>query len=92
MARPQEHKKNLPQKAQVLLDTFLLHANKSMLHPNDWNRFYRFIWHCTKHNVVVYPMELAAWLEEAGFSSEYASEIAAVFEHGRAILRGKYYK
>lgn len=78
---------SLPPGARAKFDCFVNSANKSILHPLDWQRFYFFIGHCHATRVHCNPSELRRLLVHAGFSEEYAEKLAEVYDHGRRLLK-----
>ena len=80
----------LPAKAQKIFDHFVILANKSGLHPYDWQRFYDFIWHCASHNLELTPRDIQELLIAAEFSEEYAEYIADIFIHGVGVAKAKW--
>jgi hypothetical protein len=70
-----------------LFDSFVQCANTQMLHPNDWDRFYRFVKACHKHHVSLNATDLARLFTREGFDEDYACRIASVYDHGRRLLR-----
>lgn len=63
------------------LDAFLSHVNRSMLHPLDWGRLYRFARACHLEGVSTDEGEVKRRMLEAGFSETKADEVASVFYH-----------
>jgi hypothetical protein len=78
---------NLPPGARAKFNSFVNLANKSILHPLDWQRFYFFIGHCHATWVHCDPSELRCLLVHAGFSEESAKKLAEVYDHGRRLLK-----
>lgn len=76
----------LPRVAADLFATFVGCANKSALHPNDWDRFYDFVRHCAARNVSTSSEDVQRLLIHAGFAHAVAERVAAVFFHGRRLL------
>lgn len=78
--------KNLPPLANKKFMTFVHHANKNILHPLDWNRFYVFIRHCYAKKVSLYPGELMRMLINNGFDEKKAEYLSDIFSHGIKLL------
>ena len=83
--------KKLPRLANELFMTFVRAANKNMLHPLDWKRFYIFIRHCYSKKVSLYPDELLRLLITNGFEKRKAEYLSDIFSHGLKILGTYYY-
>jgi len=79
-------KVTLPPKANKIFKTFVSSANRNILHPLDWRRFYIFIRHCRSRKVNIYPDDLKRLLIEYGFEETKASYLADIFSHGRNLL------
>lgn len=76
----------LSPKVQPLFDAFTNLANKSALHPYDWNRFYAFLCAAHRFRSRLSGSDVKELLLAQGFQEDYASDIAEVYEHGRAII------
>ena len=76
----------LSPKVQPLFDAFTNLANKSTLHPFDWNRFYAFLCAAHRFRSRLSGSDVKELLLAQGFQEDYASDIAEVYEHGRAII------
>ena len=76
----------LPPRTNFYFQRFLSDANKSILHPLDWQRFDHFIWAAHVGRTKLYEYELSVLLYQNGFSKDYAEKIASVYEHGRSLL------
>ena len=76
----------LPKVARRLLDTFIAHANKSMLHDLDWGPFYSFVRHCARNRIQLRPRDLQYLLEQRGFSEHEAEKLAECYDHGRYLV------
>lgn len=81
----------LPPMARKIFDTFVRHANTSMLHPLDWERFYRFVRFCHARRVKLSYDDLVLLLIENRFSEKYAMSIAEVYKHCRGLLSYQYF-
>ncbi|NQW22998.1 MAG: hypothetical protein HQ475_06090 [SAR202 cluster bacterium] len=66
---------------------FVSTSNKSMLHPNDWGKFYNFISHAHSLRSKLLESDIKRLLVQEGFREEYASQLADVYDHGRRIIR-----
>lgn len=76
----------VPPAVQQRFDQFVSLANKRVLHPLDWRRWYLFILDCHRNEVMLEATDVAWLLFNAGFGEDQARDIARVYEHGRAIL------
>ena len=76
-----------PEEVRKSWTQFIFHANKSRLHPLDWQRFYDFIIASHKLETETTETDVALLLEENGFSEAYATLLSHVYHHGRRILR-----
>lgn len=81
----------LPKMANKLFMSFVISANKNMLHPLDWKRFYVFIRHCYSRKVKIYPFELKRLLLLNGFKEKNAEYLSDIFSHGLKLLGTYYY-
>lgn len=81
--------RELPAETKKRLTSFIVCANKSALHSNDWSRFYQFIAFCHAHHVKLSEGGLKHLLVKAGFSSEKAEYLADIYYHGRNLLASK---
>lgn len=76
----------LPPKANEIFHTFVCAANKNILHPLDWKRFYIFIRHSYSNKVKINSGELKRLLIENGFDTEDADYLSNIYYHGKEIL------
>ena len=83
---PRSHSK-LSSKVQTVFDEFISQANKSSLHPLDWNRFYSFICASYRFRSKLPGFEIKELLLKEGFPQDVASDLSSVYDHGRAIIR-----
>ncbi len=72
------------QRTVLLLDRFALLANKSSLHPLDWNRFYQLV-HESRQQIP--EPEMRSLLGRRGFSRESAQNLAELYVHLWAFKR-----
>jgi hypothetical protein len=79
--------------AEIALWRFAALANRSSLHPLDWERFYGFVSLAAKYQVGWDHHDLARRLAEFGFSEERARELGEIYWHCRCLLfvRGRNY-
>jgi hypothetical protein len=78
---------NLPPTIQKLFDAFTHLANKTVLHPLDWERFYGFVRACHYHSCRPHETDLLLRLLcNKGFAEEKAEYLVSVFGHCYAIL------
>lgn len=79
--------------ADIALWRFAALANRSSLHPRDWEHFYGFISVAAQHRVGWDHHDVARRLTECGFSEELAKELGEIYWHCRCVLfvRGRHY-
>jgi hypothetical protein len=70
----------LPPKCAKLFQRFTVLANKSVLHPLDWKRFYSFVRNCRIRSPL-YEDEMTYLLIREGFGEEYAQHISGIYVH-----------
>jgi len=80
-------KPKLPPGAKTIFDVFVNSANKQILHPLDWRRFYIFIKYCYTKKVKIYREDIMRLLVNEKFSEEKAEHLADIFYHGIEILK-----
>jgi hypothetical protein len=80
-------KPKLPPRAKVRFNEFVVMANKQILHPFDWERFYYFIYACSSKNMKITQEDVKELLVQRDFSDEVAEELANIFGHGVSLLR-----
>lgn len=80
-------KPKLPPRASLRFYEFITMANKQMLHPLDWKRFYYFIYACSPKNVKTSQDDVMELLLLSGFSDDDSNHLASIFGHGVSILR-----
>ena len=85
----QEVKKKLPKRTKYFFDQFVNGANKQILHPLDWKRFYVFIQACHEGNTKLLPGELESLLLDNGFPEDNASSLANIYYHGRDLHKSR---
>ncbi|MCF6269190.1 MAG: hypothetical protein L3J41_05750 [Melioribacteraceae bacterium] len=77
----------LPPGAKIIFDVFINSANKQILHPLDWRRFYFFVKYCHSKKVKIYQEDIMRLLIAENFSEEKAEYLADIFHHGIEILK-----
>lgn len=82
-------KKKLPERTKYFFDQFVNAANKQILHPLDWKRFYIFIQACHEGNTKLLWGELERLLIDNGFPEENASSLSNIYYHGRNLLESR---
>ena len=87
MKKPSARK--LPKRTQYFFNTFVEAANKNVLHPLDWKRFYRFIYVAHAGRTKLSQAELEALLVSRGFSPKQSERLADIYHHGRKILKSR---
>jgi hypothetical protein len=80
IARMKRLEPKLPPHSEKLFKRFALLANKSVLHPLDWGRFYEFV-RSSRMRRPLYEEDMARLLMKEGFSVQYAKHIAGVYFH-----------
>jgi hypothetical protein len=70
----------LPPQCAKLFQRFAVLANKSVLHPLDWKRFYKFVRNC-RIRLRTSEDEMTRLLMKEGFSEEYAQHISEIYVH-----------
>ena len=66
---------------------FVNTSNKSVLHHNDWGKFYNFIAHSHSLRSRLLESDIKRLLIQEGFREDYASYLGDVYDHGRRIIR-----
>ena len=77
----------LSPKLRKYFERFVHLANLSALHPLDWGRYYNFIANCHRLRSKLSAEDVKSLLINSGFREEYASYLADVYHHGRAIIK-----
>lgn len=72
--------------AKKAFDHFVVRANKSSLHPLDWEDFYYFVYVCRTTRLTLYPDEVRWFCRRAGFSAEQARALGDTFHHCSEFL------
>jgi hypothetical protein len=80
-------KPKLPPRASQRFQEFVDLANKQILHPLDWERFYYFIYACSSRSVKTTQEDMKEILLASGFSDEDSEDLANIFWHGVSLLR-----
>ena len=78
--------RNLSPRVKEHFDKFVTFANKTSLHPNDWNLFYPFVRASHAYQRKLSPIDLRAHLESAGFSDSQIELLAVFYRRGRDML------
>lgn len=81
-----EQMPELPPATCKLFVQFINCANRSVLHPLDWRRFYRFIRFCHSRRVKLSRDCLRDLLIRGHFSKQKAADLAEIYLHGRRLL------
>lgn len=89
--------KTLPKRTKYFFDQFVSAANKQILHPNDWKRFYHFIQASHEGRTILLSKDLEEIFLYNGFDEETAQSLSYVYFHGRKMLESRimlycYYK
>jgi len=82
----------LPPRCARFFEGFLRGAaGRCPLHASDWGRFYLFVRFAHRVSLQSDEHDIKRLLWRAGFSEDYAGEIANVYHHGRSLLKKKLY-
>ncbi|MEE9465638.1 MAG: hypothetical protein V3W14_08735, partial [Candidatus Neomarinimicrobiota bacterium] len=87
---PTETEPQLPEKTEVVFNTFATEADKRGLRRDDWSRLFDLIWHCTTYNVEVAEPDLVRLLRLKGFEEQHARDVARIFVAGHRMLLRKW--
>lgn len=81
------------QPTEIALRRFAMLANRSSLHPRDWERFYAFVSVAARYRVGWDHHVVARRLIGSGFNEELARELGEIYWHCRCLLftRGRHY-
>ena len=74
---------------ECYFDQFVNNANKQILHPKDWERFYIFIRASHAGNTKLPQGDLKCLLIDNGFPESNASKLSNLYSHGRDMLKIK---
>ena len=74
----------MTRRSEILFDRFALLANKSSLHPRDWERFYELV---RDGRQQIPETELRRLLRGTGFSEAKAQDLAELYGHLWAFKR-----
>jgi hypothetical protein len=75
-------------KTKKTFEQFAEHANRSGLHPYDWQRFYRFVRVAYRHGSMIWEQDVKQALMKEGFHEEYAIDISSIYGHCWRMLSG----
>ena len=75
-------------KTKRAFDFFVAEANKGGLHPNDWDRFYKFVRTAHRYGSQIWEQDVKQALIKAGFGEDYARELCIVYSHCWRMLSG----
>lgn len=76
----------LPPRPWRQLRAFITQAAPPALRRQDWLAFYQFVRSCHAHQALLSRESLLGFLRDNGFSDESATELGAVYLHGRGLL------
>ena len=76
----------LPERTGYYFAQFVAAANKDVLHPLDWRRFYHFIHAAHQGRAKLSSHEVESLLVERGFSVSQAACLSNIYHHGRELL------
>jgi hypothetical protein len=79
----------LPPKSNKAFKQFTDLANKSVLHPLDWDRLYRFVRVCHATRVYFSEEQLRGLLSKEGFSDDYSAYISDIARHCYNFMKTK---
>jgi hypothetical protein len=77
----------LPPKAAEAFNRFARRANKSLLHPLDWEMLYRFVYICRATRVTLSEDDFYRLLANEGFAN--AKQISIILGHLSSFARMK---
>lgn len=77
----------ISRKTRIVFDDFISQANKNMLHPDDWERFYLFIRIAHRYRIKINADQMEYILHTEGFEGTQAAKLALIYDHGRGILK-----
>ena len=75
-------------KTKTAFDFFVDHANKGGLHPNDWDRFYKFVRIAHRYRSQIWEQDVKQALIKEGFFEEDARYLSTVYCHCWRMLSG----
>ncbi len=75
-------------KTKKAFDFFVDHANKGGLHPNDWDRFYRFVHTAHRYRSQIWEQDVKQALIKEGSFEEDARYLSTVYCHCWRMLGG----
>lgn len=80
----------LTDQADELLNAFIKNARKRMEspHPSEWEFFYSFVNYCHDKGMKFSEHDLIPILRRNGFEEQYVLDIADVYRHIRAFMKG----
>ena len=81
--------KKLPKRTKYFFDQFVNEANKQMLHPLDWKRFYVFIQATHEGRTKLSQGELEDLLLANGFQPDMSECLSNIYQHGRGLLESR---
>jgi hypothetical protein len=81
--------KKLPKRTKYFYDQFVNSANKQILHPLDWKRFYVFIQAAHEGRTNLLENDLEELLIANGFQPDMAKCLSYVYHHGRELLKSR---
>lgn len=76
----------MDEKAEKLLDSFARTANRSLLHHEDWRRFYVFAIHAHRKALPISGWNVSNRLFAHGFTSDMAAKLSMQFDLFRELL------
>jgi hypothetical protein len=68
-------------KVQETFSCFVVNCNKSSLHPNDWENYYRFVRASFRYGRYFYEDEMRWFCRQSGFDKAQAEALAVVYFH-----------
>jgi hypothetical protein len=87
---PRQLPYQLPPAAKLKLDAFCGLANRSCLHPYDWQRFYHFVRFCHAHSIKLGGGRLLTEMRQRGIPDRLAAKLAEQYAFGRSLLKGEF--
>lgn len=82
-------KKKLSKRTEFFFNQFINNANKVVLHPLDWKRFYVFIQAAHEGRSKLNSFELKEMLLNKNFSESVVEDLSNAYSHCRDFLRSR---
>jgi hypothetical protein len=76
----------MDEQSKRLLDSFATLANKSLLHPRDWRRFFDYVIDAHRRVVSIESADVIGRLRAHQFTEDMARRLATFIEPARELL------